>query len=53
MDFGFGKLVPEVETRWTFISTNDQVQLAAEVACYMSITDKYVAFFDPSEQESL
>ena len=46
MDFRLGKPVPEVERRWTFISTNSQVQLAAEVASYMAATDKYVACFE-------
>lgn len=46
MDGATKRTAPEVETKWVFISTNRQTQLAAEVASYMSATDKYVAFFE-------
>ena len=46
MDVGTKKTAPEVETRWAFISTNRRIQLAAAVASYVSVTDKYVAFFE-------
>jgi hypothetical protein len=46
MDAGSRQTAPDVETRWAFVSTNRQTQLAAAVASYMSVTDKYVAFFE-------
>src|SRR6266851_2784150 len=37
---------PIIESKWVFISTNEQIQLAATTASYMTATSHYVAFFE-------
>lgn len=46
MDTNGQAFVPKIESRWVFVSTSKQAQLAAVAASYMAGTDKYVAFFE-------
>lgn len=46
MDTGSKSAAPEVETRWVFISTNREIQLAATVASYFPDSTQYVCFFE-------
>jgi len=46
VDTGSTGAAPEIETRWVFISTNSEIQLASTVASYLSETTKYACFFE-------
>jgi hypothetical protein len=46
VDFRTMLNAPVVEAKWVFISTNEQIQLAAIAASYMTATNHYVAFFE-------
>ena len=46
MDTGSTAAAPEIETRWVFIATNREIQLAATVASYFPDATKYVCFFE-------
>lgn len=43
---GSKNAAPEIETRWVFICTNREIQLAATVASYFPNSTKYVCFFE-------
>jgi hypothetical protein len=46
VDTGSKSAAPEIETKWVFILTNREIQLAATVASSLSETTKYACFFE-------
>lgn len=46
MDTGSKNAAPEIETRWVFIATNREIELAATVASYFPDSTRYVCFFE-------
>ncbi len=38
--------IPSIDSRWIFVATNEQIQLAAEAASWLPDAGKFAAFFD-------